>query len=194
MSAHTVARLRIGLLLVVVTVVQTSLASDLRVAGVAPDLMVLVAILAGLAGGAEAGAIVGFFSGLLMDMFLASTPVGLSALTYCVIGAVVGAGRASVMPERSLVVPVTAMFATAAAVLMFVAFGELLGQGQLLGAGRTWFIRVILVESAWNFVLSLPLGWLYSRAARGSVGTERFGLTLGLPRRRERLGSPLGIR
>ncbi|HET6917317.1 MAG TPA: rod shape-determining protein MreD [Acidimicrobiales bacterium] len=194
MSAHTIARLRIALLLVGVTVVQTALAADLRVAGVAPDLMVLTAILAGLAGGSEAGAVMGFFSGLLMDMFLASTPVGLSALTYCVIGAIVGAGRASVMPERSLVVPVSALFATAAAVLMFVAFGEILGQGQLLSAGHSWFARVILVESGWNLVLSLPLGWLYARAARGSVGTDRFGLTLGLPRRRERLAGSLGIR
>jgi rod shape-determining protein MreD len=193
-SPHTVARLRIAVLLVAVTVVQTALASDLRVAGVAPDLMVLVAVLAGLAGGSEAGAIVGFVSGLLMDMFLASTPLGLSALTYCVVGALVGAGRASVMPERSLVVPVTAMFATAAAVLMFVAFGEILGQSQLLGAGRSWLIRVIVIESAWNLVLSLPLGWLYGRAARGSVGSDRFGMTLGLPRRRERFVGPLGFR
>ncbi|HVA74666.1 MAG TPA: rod shape-determining protein MreD [Acidimicrobiales bacterium] len=191
MSAHTLARLRIAVLLVVATVLQTALASDLRVAGVAPDLMVLVAVLAGLAGGSEAGAVVGFFSGLLMDMFLASTPLGLSALTYCVIGALIGTARASVMPERSLVVPVTAMLATAAAVLLFVAFGEILGQGQLLDAGGSWLIRVAVIEAAWNLVLSLPIGWLYSRAARGSVGSERFGMTLGLPRQRERLA---GIR
>jgi hypothetical protein len=77
---------------------------------------------------------------------------------------------------------------------MFVAFGEILGQGQLLSGGRNWFIRVIVIESAWNLVLSLPLGWLYARAARGSVGTDRFGLTLGLPRRHERLSGSLGIR
>lgn len=191
MSPHSVARIRIGLVLVLATVVQTALAADLRVAGVAPDFLVLVAILAGLAGGAEAGAIVGFFAGLLADMFLTSTPLGLSALTYCVIGALIGSGRSSVLPERSLVVPVTALFATAGAVLMFVAFGEILGQGQLLGAGRSWLIKVVFIESAWNLVLSLPAGWLYSRAARGSAGADRFGLTLGLSRRRERL---VGIR
>lgn len=191
MSAHTLARLRIAVVLVVATVVQTALAADLRVAGVAPDFMLLVAILAGLAGGSEAGAVVGFFSGLLMDMFLASTPLGLSALTYCVIGALVGAGRASVMPERSLVVPVTSMFATAAAVLLFVACGEILGQGQLLDAGGSWLVRVAVIEAAWSTVLSLPIGWLYSRAARGSVGSDRFGMTLGSPARRERLA---GIR
>ena len=191
MSPHSVARIRIGLLLVLATVVQTALASDLRVAGVAPDFLVLMAILAGLAGGAEAGAIVGFVAGLLSDMFLTSTPLGLSALTYCVIGASIGAARSSILPERSLVVPVTALFATAGAVLMFVAFGEILGQGQLLGAGRSWLIKVLLIESAWNLVLSLPVGWLYARAAKGSAGSDRFGLTLGLSRRRERL---MGIR
>lgn len=191
MSPHSVARIRIGLLLVLATVVQTALAADLRVAGVAPDFLVLMAILAGLAGGPEAGAIVGFVAGLLSDMFLTSTPLGLSALTYCVIGASIGAARSSILPERSLVVPVTALFATAGAVLMFVAFGEILGQGQLLGAGRSWLIKVLLIESAWNLVLSVPVGWLYARAARGSAGSDRFGLTLGLSRRRERL---IGVR
>ena len=92
------ARLRIGLILVVAILVQSALGSDLRVSGVAPDLMVVVAICAGLAGGAEAGAWVGFLAGLLADLFLTSTPLGLSALTYCLIGAAVGALRTGYCP------------------------------------------------------------------------------------------------
>jgi len=74
---------------------------------------------------------------------------------------------------------------------VFVAFGEILGQGQLLAAGRSWLLKVVVIESAWNLVLAVPIGWLYSRAARGSAGSDRFGMTLGLPRHRERL---VGIR
>ena len=191
MSPHVKARLRIAILLVVVTVVQTALGNDLRLLRVAPDLLVLVSIGAGLAGGAEAGALVGFFSGLMMDLFLTSTPLGLSALTYCITGAVVGWLRSSVLPERNLVIPVAALFATAGAVLFFVGVGDVLGQHQLLGAGRSWLLRVIVVESAWNVVLSFPFAWLYSKIARGSVGTERIGTTLSLPRSRERV---LGVR
>ncbi len=99
MSPHVRARLRIATLLFVAILVQTTLGSDLRVAGVAPDLMVLVTICAGLTGGAEAGAWVGFWAGLIADLFLTATPLGLSALTYCLIGAAVGALRTAVLPD-----------------------------------------------------------------------------------------------
>ena len=174
-----------------VTVAQTALGNDLRIGRVAPDLLVLVSICAGLAGGAEAGALVGFFSGLLMDLFLTSTPLGLSALTYCIAGAVVGWLRSSVLPERNLVIPVAALLATAGAVLLFVGFGDMLGQHQLLEAGRSWLVRVVAVESAWSVILSFPFAWLYSKFARGSVGTDRVGMTIGLARSRERI---LGVR
>ena len=191
MTPHVAARLRIALLLVVVTVAQTALGNDLRLARVAPDLLVLLSICAGLAGGAEAGAIVGFFSGLAMDMFLTATPLGLSALTYCLVGAVIGWLRSSVLPERNLVIPVAALFGTVGAVLMFVGFGDVLGQHHLLEGGRSWLLKVVAVESAWNVVLSFPFAWLYSRLARGSVGSDRLGVTIALPRSRERV---LGVR
>lgn len=175
MSAHALARLRIALLLFFAVLVQTALGSDFRVANVAPDFMVLIAICAGLAGGAEAGAWVGFWAGLVMDMFLTSTPLGLSALTYCLVGAAMGGLRASLLQERRVLIPAAAFVGTAAAVLTFVAVGDVLGQSQLLDAGRSWLIRVALVESAWGAVLSLPVALLYSWAARGSAGVESVG-------------------
>ena len=56
-----------------------------------------------------------------------------------------------------------------------MALGDVLGQSQLLDAGRSWLIRVAVVEAAWATVLALPVSWLYGRAARGSkgVGTRR---------------------
>lgn len=181
MSPYAIARLRIAALLIVVVVIETALASDLRVFGVAPDLMVLVVICSGLTGGTEAGAWVGFWAGLLMDMFLTSTPVGLSALTYCLIGASVGALRSSMLTDRKAILPVVGFVATAAAVLLFVAVGDVLGQHQLLGAGRTWLIKVVAIESLWNTVLAIPAAYVYGRAARGSAGVERLGIPMGSP-------------
>lgn len=175
MSPHVLARLRIGLLLFVAILVQTSLGSDLRVAGVAPDLMVLVTICAGMAGGAEAGAWVGFWAGLAADMFLTSTPLGLSALTYCLVGAAIGALRAGVLQEHRALIPAAAFVGTAAAALLFVALGDVLGQSQLLDAGRSWLIRVALIEALWSTVLSIPVSIIYAWAARGSAGSERVG-------------------
>jgi rod shape-determining protein MreD len=178
MSPLISGRLRIALLLFVVLLIQTTFGSDLRVVQVAPDFLALVAVCAGMTGGAEAGAWVGFFAGLAYDMFLVSTPVGLSALTYCVIGAAVGALRTSVLQERPAMLPLAAFAGTATAVLLFVGAGDVFGQTQLLGAGRSWLIRVMIVESLWNAVLALPAGYIYAWAARGSAGAELVGSPL----------------
>jgi rod shape-determining protein MreD len=174
MSPAFVARIRIALLLLVAILVQTTLGADLRIADVSPDLMVLLAICAGLAGGTEAGAWVGFWAGLLADLFLVSTPLGLSALTYCLVGAGVGALRDWVLPGSRLLLPLAAVVGTGAAVLLWVALGDVLGQSQLLEAGRSWLIRVAVVEAGWAAVLAYPVGWLYGKAARGSAGAERM--------------------
>jgi rod shape-determining protein MreD len=189
MSPHALARLRIGLLLFFTVLVQTTLGSDLRIGGVTPDLMVLMVVCAGMTGGAEAGAWVGFWAGLITDMFLTSTPVGLSALTYCLVGAAIGALRAGVLQERRLLVPVAAFVGTATAVLVFVAVGDVLGQSQLLAAGRAWLVRVAVVEALWSTVLAVPVILVYSWAAKGSAGSDRFGGPIGLPARRERMGA-----
>ena len=194
MSDLVKARIRIGLLLLLTVLIQTTLASDMRISQVAPDLMVLVVICAGLTGGTEAGAWVGFWAGLLYDMFLTTTPVGLSALTYCLIGAGIGALRASVLQERRALLPLAALVGTAASVLVFVGAGDVLGQTQLVGGGRSWLIRVMIVESLWNAVLALPAGYIYARVARGSAGFERVGPPLSSIRLRGPMpaGRPLG--
>ena len=184
MTPAAKARIRIGLLLLVAVLFETTLGSDLRVAQVAPDLVVLVVICAGLTGGTESGAWVGFSAGLLYDMFLTSTPVGLSALTYCLIGAGVGALRTTLLQERAVMLPLAALVGTAVAVLVFVGAGDILGQTQLLGGGRSWLIRVIIVESLWNAALALPVGYLYARLARGSAGAARVGAPIDTPRLR----------
>jgi rod shape-determining protein MreD len=186
-NPHVTARLRIALLLFVALLVETALGSNLRIGGVAPDFMILLTICAGLTGGAEAGAWVGFWAGLMADLFLTSTPLGLSALAYCLIGAGVGALRTAVIPERRLVIPLAALAGTVAAVLLFVGLGDMLGQNQLLDAGRSWLIRVAVTEACWSAVLSLPFAWIYARAARGSVGAEQLGMLGGGMARAERL-------
>jgi rod shape-determining protein MreD len=186
-NPHIAARLRMTLLLVVAILLETTFGNDLRVYGVAPDLMVLVSICAGLTGGTESGAWVGFWAGLMADLFLTSTPLGLSALAYCLIGAGVGALRAWVLPESRLLLPLAAVAGTAAAVVLWVVLGDVLGQSQLLVPGRSWLIRVVVVESAWSAVLAVPLSWVYGWAARGSVGAERIGSTPAGAVRTERL-------
>lgn len=175
MRARTVARLRVTGVLMVGILLQTTLVPDLRVMGVAPDLMLLLAICGGLAGGAAPGAITGFGAGLLADLWLTDTPLGLSAFTWCLIGFGVGMLRANALREGRLLIPVLALVGTAAGVVLFVGIGDVVGQSQLLSGGRSWLIRVVVIESAWAALLSWPVSRLFEWSAQGSEGAVELG-------------------
>ncbi len=173
MTARTTGRLRVITLLLVAVLVQTSVGSDLRVDRVAPDVMLLLAICGGLFGGARQGVLVGFAAGLLSDFWLV-TPLGLSALTFCLVGYVVGALRATLVPEGWVVVPVMAFLGTAVGVVGFVGIGEVVGQAQLVAGGRAVVVRTVVIESVLNTIASLPVAWLYARCARGTDGAAEI--------------------
>ncbi len=84
--------------LVVVVVLQTELFSELRIFGVMPELLLGLTIASGWSAGANRGAVAGFVAGIVYDVFL-STPLGLTALTYTLVGYAVGRGGR----ERSVV-------------------------------------------------------------------------------------------
>lgn len=175
MSPRASAGVRVAAVLLVGLLVQTTLVPDLRFKGVAPDLMLLMAICAGLAGGPEYGAVVGFFAGLLSDLFLTDTPVGLSALCFCLVGFAVGGLRASVIPEGRLLTPLIAIVGTGGGVVLFIVVGDVVGQSQLTATGSHWLLKVAIIEAAFAALLSLPVGWLMDWAAKGSQGAEALG-------------------
>jgi rod shape-determining protein MreD len=80
---------RLGAVLLSALVLQASVLSELRVADVSIDLLLALAIAAGLTGGPDRGAVVGFVAGLLTDL-LVQTPFGLAALSYAATGYVAG--------------------------------------------------------------------------------------------------------
>ncbi len=173
MTERTKGRLRLSALLFVGVILQTSIGADLRVDRVAPDVMLLLAICAGLFGGARQGVVVGFCAGLLSDFWLI-TPLGLSALTFCLVGYLVGSLRETLVPDGWVLVPLLAFAATAIGVVGFVGVGELVGQTQLAAGGRSVLVRTGLIESVLNMVASLPVAWIYARCARGTEGAEEI--------------------
>lgn len=177
MTAATIARIRLAVLLLVGIVVQTTFASDLRIGGVAPDFMLLLAIAGGLTTGPAAGAVIGFFAGLLVDLSLTTTPLGLFALAWCLVGFIVGWARSNILPEGRPVEPFVGLAATLGGVAVLLAGADLAGQSAVLAPGARWLTRVALVEAGWNTVLAIPAAWLMRRAARGSRGADRLGRT-----------------
>lgn len=122
---------RLPPVLLFAVVLHTAVFPQLRVFGVAADVLLLVAIAAGLSGGADRGAVVGFGAGLLADCFL-QTPFGLSALAYSLVGYGVGAFQATVLHRGRWITLVTTLVASALGVALFAAIGTVLGQDDLV--------------------------------------------------------------
>jgi rod shape-determining protein MreD len=149
--------LKVLALLVVGILAQTTFANDLRVHNVAPDFMMLLAVSAGFTGGPDQGAVVGFTAGLMSDLFLQSTPFGLSALAGCLVGFGVGWVSASLLRPRLLFAPAVAAVGTAVGVVLFVVIGYVVGQAQLVAPGEGWLAGVAVIEACYSVVLALPV-------------------------------------
>lgn len=101
----------IGLLLLTAAVLQTSLLPLLSVGSFRADLLLLVALAVALKDGALPGLRVGFAAGLLTDLLVAQSPVGVATLVMTSIGYAVGVARPYLAP-RSLTAPLLLAFAS----------------------------------------------------------------------------------
>ena len=153
-EARTVAKVLI--LLGIGILAQTTFGDGMRVDGVAPDFMMLLAVSAGFSGGPDQGALVGFAAGLASDLFLQNTPFGLSALVACLVGFLVGWGRANMLSTRFMFGPFIAAAGTAVGVALFVAIGYIVGQQQLVVGGEPRLVEVAFIEAVYAAVLSFP--------------------------------------
>lgn len=87
------------LVLVTAAILQTSLLPNLALSGFRPDLLLLVTIAFALHDGLLAGMRVGFVGGVLNDLLLNESPVGLTALVFVGIAYAVGIARPFLAPE-----------------------------------------------------------------------------------------------
>jgi rod shape-determining protein MreD len=158
------------LLLVAVLVLQLTVVLDIRVGGAHPDLVLGLAIGAGLAGGTERGALVGFFSGLAIDLFL-PTPFGLSALIGTGIGA--GCGQlvaAGIDRSNPLFVPGVAALASAIGVIMFAVLGTVVGQPDMFTVSLGAAVGVVaVVNGALGYLLVRACNWAFGREVSSSA-------------------------
>ena len=172
--------LKVLVVLLLGIIVQTSFGADLRVDGVAPDFMLLLAICAGYVGGLDQGAVVGFAAGLLSDLFLQNTPFGLSALAGCLAGFAAGWARTNFLRLRLWLAPAIAAAGTALGVVLFVVIGYLVGQAQLVAPGKKWLVLVVVIEATYAALFALPAAGLMYWAL-GSRTTSPQPLNQGPP-------------
>ncbi|MGH9224854.1 MAG: rod shape-determining protein MreD [Acidimicrobiales bacterium] len=143
-------RFRLPLLLLFALVVHTTLLPSVRIAGVMPDLMLLVAVAAGLEAGPSYGAAVGFASGMLADLVL-PTPLGLSALVFTLIGYAVGLAKAGLIRDIWWFPVIVAFAASSAGEGAFAAAGWMIGEEGLVNGHLT---TIMLVVGIFNAVMA----------------------------------------
>lgn len=163
MNRRRLVPARASCVVVAAVLLQVTLVSDLRIAGAMGDVVLVVVVAAGLTGGADRGVAYGFAAGLLYDLLVAS-PFGLTALTYAVVGYLVGvAATARGQSGGWWAVGAAAVVAVLQAAL-FTALGNLVGVDYPFGD----LPAVCLSVAALAAVLVLPveraLWWAHGRA------------------------------
>jgi len=155
---------RLAIVVIVGVVVQVAVLDQLVVLGAHPDLMVLLAAAAGLAGGPQSGAMVGFTTGLVADLFV-DTPYGLSSLTFVLVGFAVGLLRSIPAGREVGSAQVAAcIVAGAAGTLLYAVLGALAGQSGMLGHGTANAVLVVTIGSIVLAPIALAcLRWVFSR-------------------------------
>jgi rod shape-determining protein MreD len=156
-------RVRVPLVVITALVVHLSLLTRVHVAGVMPDLMLLLAIAGGITGGAVPGAAMGFVSGMVVDVFL-ETPLGLSGLVFSLVGYSVGVAQTGILRSSWWIPMLTGFAASAAGALLFALAGAVVGTTPI----DIGHLLVVLVVVGVSNALLTPLavrvvGWSLAR-------------------------------
>lgn len=165
--------LRLSLLCLGMLLLQLTLFSDVRIAGVAPELPALVAVMSGLLAGVERGSVVAFAIGLMWDLYL-PTPLGLAAVSFALVAHALGAITEDLFHDTRTQMVALVFVGSAAAVTAHALLGEVLGQQGLLSESLP---RIVLVSSALNALLSLLIAPVMRWALTGRLRQHANRLT-----------------
>lgn len=141
----------IALCLVLVVALQSTALTRVSLFGVVPQLIAVVVICFAYLEGDAAGPVVGFSAGLLMDLAVAGSIVGVTALIYTLVA--YGAARyGQSAPRDSLLAPVLAVtLGTLAIEAGYPILSMTLGQ-EWAGLGAS--VRIVLLVTAYNALLA----------------------------------------
>jgi rod shape-determining protein MreD len=145
--------IRLALLGLVTVIIQAAAVSQVSIFGISADLTVLVVMSVGLLAGSIPGAIMGFATGLLVDMALVQT-LGVTSLLYLVIGYWAGRLRELRDPSHGLIPMAMGAAATAFAGIGMAVIQFLLG----VDSPVSWLLlQQIFITVLVNTLISLPV-------------------------------------
>lgn len=138
----------------VLITLQTALFSDIEFFAAKADVVLLLPIAAGISGGADRGAMVGFISGLSLDLVVHGTPVGFFALGYTLAGYVVGMAQAGVLRAAWWIPVLTAIGGSVLGEVVLALVGKFIGREDVLDRG---LLRICLAVALINALFILPM-------------------------------------
>jgi rod shape-determining protein MreD len=140
------------LVLVSALVLQSAVVSQLGLFGAHGDVLILVPITVALTVGAERGAVAGFIAGLAVDL-LVTTPFGLTALTYCLVGYAIGAFQSGVLTSSWWLPLLAAVAGSALGTSFWALAATVIGEEGLLNGD---LLRIVLAVAVVALVLVMP--------------------------------------
>ena len=171
---YTKLAIRLSLLGFATVILQQAVVSQISIFGVSADLGPLVVMSVGLLAGSMTGAVMGFSTGLLLDLALFQT-LGVTSLLYIAIGYWSGRVRELLDPAHGLVPLAMGAAASAAAGFGMAVIQFLLGVDAPVSL---LLLQQIFVVVLVNTLLALPVYALVRRIVRPVLPED--------PRRRRR--------
>jgi rod shape-determining protein MreD len=166
--------IRLVLLGLVTVVIQEAALSQVSIFGISADLTPLMVMSVGLLTGSMTGAVMGFFTGLLVDTVLVQT-LGITSLLYIAIGYWSGRLRELRDPAHGLVPLAAGAAATAVSGIGMTVIQFLLGVDAPVSL---LLAQQIVITILVNTLISLPVFAIVRRVIRPALPED--------PRRRRR--------
>ncbi len=144
-------------LIAVALLLQAGVFPSLRLFGAVPELVFATCWLVGLRHGPERASVVGFFGGVVQDLYLGAPRLGTAALVFTLAGLVAGRLRDVVLHPYGPFVPFSTWLGALAASSAYAAVGALFGIKYSAGN--------ILVVATYTALLAIPWHWVVSKVS-----------------------------
>jgi rod shape-determining protein MreD len=138
----------------VLLTLQTALFADVEFFGAKADIVLLLPIAAGILGGSDRGAEVGFVAGLALDLVVNGTPVGFFALGFTITGYVVGMAQAGVLRAAWWIPVLTAIGGSVTGEIILALVGKFIGREDVLDRQLLAICAAVAVVNA---IFILPM-------------------------------------
>ncbi len=142
--------LKLAVVYLVAVIVQLTVFVDVRIAGVAPELLALVAVIAGFFAGPDRAPLIAFCAGLVWDIYL-PTPLGVAAVTFALVAFAVATLEEGLFHDSRLQLLMVVAVASAASVVGYALVGELVGQRGLIDVDM---LRIAAIVAVMNGALT----------------------------------------